>query len=58
MRFSETYSKVQINKHLSDTVSIHNGLKHKDVLSHLLYNTALGYARMNEKDILVVGQCQ
>ena len=41
MRFSETYSKVQI-----------------DVLSQLLYNTALGCASMNEKDISVVGQCQ
>jgi hypothetical protein len=33
MRFSETYNKVQINKHLSDTFSIHNGLKRKDILS-------------------------
>jgi len=58
MRFSETYSKVQINKHLSDTYSIHNGLKCKDILSQLLYNTALGCASMNEMDISVAGQCQ
>jgi hypothetical protein len=33
MSFSVTYSKVQINKHLSDTFSIYNGLKCKDVLN-------------------------
>jgi len=57
MKFSETNSKVQINKHLSDTFSIRNGLKCKDVLSQLLYNTTLGCASMNE-DISVPGQCQ
>jgi hypothetical protein len=38
---NETYSKVCICKHLSDTLPIQNGLKQGDALSPLLFNFAL-----------------
>jgi hypothetical protein len=38
---NETYSKVHIGKHLSDTFPIQNGLKHGDALSPFLFNFAL-----------------
>jgi hypothetical protein len=41
---NETYSKVRIGKHLSDSFPIQNGLKQGDVLSPLLFNFALEYA--------------
>jgi hypothetical protein len=41
---NETYSKVHIGKHLSDTSLIQNGLKQGDALSPLLFNFALEYA--------------
>jgi hypothetical protein len=44
MCLNETYSKVHICKHLSDSFTIQNGLKHGDVLSPLLFNFALEYA--------------
>jgi hypothetical protein len=37
-------SKGQIGKHLSNTFSIHNGLKQGGVLSPLLFKFALEYA--------------
>jgi hypothetical protein len=44
MCLNETYSKVRIGKHLSDSFPIQNGLKQGDVLSPLLFNVALEYA--------------
>jgi hypothetical protein len=41
---NETYSKVHIGKHLSDSFTIQNGLKQGDALSPLLFNFALEYA--------------
>jgi hypothetical protein len=40
----ETYSRVRVGKHLSDTFPIKNGLKQGDALSPLLFNFALEYA--------------
>jgi hypothetical protein len=44
MCLNETYSKVRIGKHLSDSSPIQNGLKQRDALSPLLFNFALEYA--------------
>jgi hypothetical protein len=44
MFLNETYSKVHIGKHLSDSFLIQNGLKQGDALSPLLFNLALEYA--------------
>jgi hypothetical protein len=44
MCLSETYSKVRIGKHLSDSFPIQNYLKQGDALSPLLFNFALEYA--------------
>jgi hypothetical protein len=41
---NETYSKVRIGKHLPDSFSIQNGLKQRDAVSPLLFNSALEYA--------------
>ena len=41
---TETYSRVQVGKNLSDRFPIRNGLKQEDVLSPLLFNFALEYA--------------
>jgi hypothetical protein len=41
---NETYSKIRIRKHLSDSFPIQNGLKEGDALSPLLFNFALEYA--------------
>jgi hypothetical protein len=43
MCLKETYSKVRIGKHLSDTFPIQNGLKQGDALSPLLSSYALEY---------------
>jgi hypothetical protein len=43
MCLNETYSRVWVGKHLSDTFPIMNGLK-QDALSQLLFNFALEYA--------------
>jgi hypothetical protein len=40
MCLNETYSRVQVGKHLSDMFPIKNGLKQRDVLSPLLFNFA------------------
>jgi hypothetical protein len=42
---NETYSRVEIGKHISDMFPLKNGLK-QDALSLLLFNCALGYATM------------
>jgi hypothetical protein len=44
MCLNETYSKVRIHKHLSETFPNQNGLKQGDALSPLLFNFALEYA--------------
>jgi hypothetical protein len=44
MCLSETYSRVRVGKHLSDTFPVKNGLKQGDALSPLLFNFALEYA--------------
>jgi hypothetical protein len=44
MCLNETYSKVCIGKHLSDSFPIQNGLKQGHALSALLLNFYLGYA--------------
>jgi hypothetical protein len=41
---NESYCKVCIDKRLSDSFSIQNGLKQRDALSPLLFNYALEYA--------------
>jgi hypothetical protein len=44
MCLNETYIKVRIGKHLSDSFPIQNGLKLGDAISPLLFNFALEYA--------------
>jgi hypothetical protein len=44
MCLNETYSKVRIGIHLSDSAPIQNDLKQGDALSPLLFNFALEYA--------------
>jgi len=44
MCLSETYSRVCVDKNLSDMFPIRNGLKQGGVLWPLLFNFALGYA--------------
>jgi hypothetical protein len=43
MCLNETYSKVRIDKNLSDKFTIQNGLKQGDALLPLLFNFALKY---------------
>jgi hypothetical protein len=47
MCLNETYRKVRIGKHLSDSFPIKNGLKEGDALSSLIFNFALEYAIRN-----------
>jgi hypothetical protein len=49
MCLNETYSKVRIGKHLSDSFPIQNGLKQKP----LLFNFALEYAISKVKETQV-----
>jgi len=44
MCLNETYSTVQVGKHLSDLCSIKNGFKKGDALLPLLFNFALEYS--------------
>ena len=44
MCLNETYSRVQVGKHLSDMFRIKNNLKQEDALSPLLFNFVLDYA--------------
>jgi hypothetical protein len=41
---NESYRKVRLGKHLSDSFPIQNGLKQRDVISPLLFDFALEYA--------------
>jgi hypothetical protein len=50
MCLNETYSKVCIGKHLSDSFPIKNGLKQGNALSPLLFNSALEYAIMKVQE--------
>jgi hypothetical protein len=51
MCLNETYSKVHIDKLLSDKFPIQNGLKQGDALSLLLFNFALDYAIRKSKQM-------
>ena len=44
MCLNKTYSRVRVDKHLSDTFPVMNGLKQGDALSPLLCSFVLGYA--------------
>jgi hypothetical protein len=50
MCLNETYSKVRIGKHFSESFVIQNGLKQGDALSLLLFNFALEYAIRKVQD--------
>jgi len=43
MSLTETYSRVQVGKNVSDRFHIRNGLKQGDTLSPMLFNFALEY---------------
>jgi hypothetical protein len=44
MCLTETYSRVRVDKNLSEMLPIRNGLKQRDALSPLLFSFALEYA--------------
>ena len=44
MCLNDTYSRVQVGKHLSDVFLIRNALKQGEVLTLLLFNCVLEYA--------------
>jgi hypothetical protein len=50
MCLNETYSKVCVGKHLSDSFPVQNVLKQGDALSPLLLNFALEYAIMKVQE--------
>jgi hypothetical protein len=50
MRLTETYNKVRIGKHLSESFPIQNGLKQGDALSPLRFSFALKYAIRNVQE--------
>jgi hypothetical protein len=50
MCLNETYSKVHIGKHLSDSFPVQNGLKQGDALSLLIFNFALENAIRNVQE--------
>jgi hypothetical protein len=50
MCLNETYIKVHIEKHLSDSFLIQNGINEGDALSPLLFNFVLDYAIRKVQD--------
>jgi hypothetical protein len=51
MCLNETYSKVRIGKHLSDSFPVKNGLKQRDALSPLFFNFAFSPGKSGGTEI-------
>ena len=61
MSLTETYSRVQVGKNVSDRFPIRNGLKQGDALSPLLFKFALQYAiriQVNQDGLKLNGKHQ
>jgi hypothetical protein len=50
MYLNETYNRLRICNHLSDTISIRSGLKQGEALSPFLFNCALEYAIRKDQE--------